>query len=985
MSPTANDRKVLVIGWDAADWRVIEPLIAEDKMPNLKRFMEDGVHGNNSTLNPALSPMLWTSIATGKRPFKHGIHGFSEPTPDGKGVRPITNISRSTKAVWNMLQQCGKRSIVVGWWPSHPAEPIDGVMVSNHYQRAGKLLNIKPDVEVGKPRSGQFGWDLEQWPMQPGTVHPESMAKNLQEFRFHPWEIEAEHVAPFIPNFAKIDQKKDKRLIGFSKTLSDTVSIHGASTALIQLEDWDLMCIYFDGIDHFSHGFMRFHPPRQEWISEEDFENYKGVVEGGYRFHDMMLGATLQLAGEDTTVILLSDHGFHPDHLRPQYIPVEPAGPAIEHRNHGIFLMKGPGIKKNHRIHGAGIMDLCPTVLTLFGLPVGRDMDGKPLVDAFEDGVEVESIESWDDVEGQCGMHDPDSHIDPVESAEAMRQLVELGYIEEPDEDIDVAVRETVRELKYNLAQSYMDAGVFNEAIPLLEGIWSEFPGEHRFGINLISCHRAVEDLDGLTRSSTTLMKNIVEQRDIALDSLEELSTEAARYGIRLPTVKVNEDGSRELLRSDEGDMIEGNDFEDPPKKLTFKIRKTMSYLQPMNHLFTWVRLSQMVLSGNQKDALPLLRHIVESESGVPEPYLQAAASFMKFGHPEEAAAAYRKALELDSENAVAFCGLASALLEIGQVEEALDHALESTDLLFHNPRAHLVIGRSLIRLGNLDMATTALGLALKQASAFAEAHDAMADLLEDHLGDPEGAERHREDARQARESVRSRSTLEDETDLDAVQAGIDRRRQDRLQAGGNREDWSDVPRDEIITIVSGLPRSGTSMMMQMLHHGGIEPFVDGEREADRDNPKGYYEHEKSTQLASDSSWIPEVRGRCVKIMAQLLPMLPTDQKYRVVFMDRDLREIARSQRTMLDRLGNKGADISEARLMATLDAQVAAIELSMSESKNIQCLHLDYGATIADPQGAARMLDDFLGGSLDVGGMVAAVDPSLRRQSMSG
>ena len=103
MHPKANNRKVLVIGWDAADWRVIEPMLAENKMPNLARFMEDGVHGNISTLNPALSPMLWTSIATGKRPFKHGIHGFTEPMPDGSGVRPITNISRNTKAIWNIL------------------------------------------------------------------------------------------------------------------------------------------------------------------------------------------------------------------------------------------------------------------------------------------------------------------------------------------------------------------------------------------------------------------------------------------------------------------------------------------------------------------------------------------------------------------------------------------------------------------------------------------------------------------------------------------------------------------------------------------------------------------------------------------------------------------------------------------------------------------------------------------------------------------
>ena len=112
--------RLLLIGWDAADWKVIQPLLDSGQMPNLARLIAGGVHGNLATIYPALSPMFWTSIATGKRPYKHGIHGFSEPLPDGSGVRPITLLSRKTKAVWNILNQTGHRSLVVGWWPSHP-------------------------------------------------------------------------------------------------------------------------------------------------------------------------------------------------------------------------------------------------------------------------------------------------------------------------------------------------------------------------------------------------------------------------------------------------------------------------------------------------------------------------------------------------------------------------------------------------------------------------------------------------------------------------------------------------------------------------------------------------------------------------------------------------------------------------------------------------------------------------------------------------
>ncbi|MFO1433854.1 MAG: hypothetical protein U1F76_27780 [Candidatus Competibacteraceae bacterium] len=107
------------------------------------------------------------------------------------------------------------------------------------------------------------------------------------------------------------------------------------------------------------------------------------MVDGAYQFHDLMLGALLALTGEDTTVIIVSDHGFHPDHLRPKELPNEPAGPAEEHRTFGVFAMKGLGIKRDRLVYGASLLDITPTILTLYGLPLGRDMDGKPLLTAL--------------------------------------------------------------------------------------------------------------------------------------------------------------------------------------------------------------------------------------------------------------------------------------------------------------------------------------------------------------------------------------------------------------------------------------------------------------------------------------------------------------------------------------------------------------------------------------------------------------------------
>ena len=267
--------RVLLIGWDAADWKVIRPLLEAGEMPNLAGLIGAGIHGNLATIYPPLSPMLWTSIATGKRAYKHGIHGFSEPLPDGSGVRPITNLSRRGKAVWNILNQTGHRSIVVGWWPSHPAEPLNGVMVSNHFEKA-----------LGEPNTLP--------PLLAGAVHPSSLASSIGELRVNPTELTGEFLRFFVPEYDKVDQKKDKRLHGLARTIAETMSVHSAATELLATEPWDFAGIYYSGIDHFGHGFMRYHPPQLPWVSDEDFAIYQQVIANAYRYHDGMLGALLE-------------------------------------------------------------------------------------------------------------------------------------------------------------------------------------------------------------------------------------------------------------------------------------------------------------------------------------------------------------------------------------------------------------------------------------------------------------------------------------------------------------------------------------------------------------------------------------------------------------------------------------------------------------------------------------------------------------------
>lgn len=994
--PAPNDRKVLVIGWDAADWRVIRPLLEQGKMPNLARMMREGVHGNNATLTPVLSPMLWTSIATGKRPFKHGIHGFSEPTPDGKGIRPITNISRKVKAVWNILNQCGKKSIVVGWWPSHPAEPIDGVMVSDWYQKSRPIRDpeVARQIKEGvRPRPPEGGWSLEQWPMPPGAVHPPRLERNLQEFRIHQVEVAEDDIGPFVPSGHKVDQEKDLRLQSLAKIIGEISSIHAAATALMQLEPWDFMAVYLDGIDHFCHGFMKYHPPRQKGVSEQDFEVYSGVIEAGYRLHDLMLGAMLELAGKDATVILLSDHGFHPDHLRPEHIPVEPAGPAVEHRPYGILVAKGPGIRTGGEIAGASVLDLCPTILSLYGLPVGRDMDGKPLVTIFEDPPKVATIESWETLPGSAGMHPPEAMLDGAQSAEAMKQLVELGYIEEPNQDADLAIKETVRELRYNLAQSYMDAGMLGEAATILAEIWNDFPEEHRFGLNLLGCLAGLGRWEDHAAATARFEANVVAARTRALEELEKIRPEAEKHGLTIPRFR-RIDEEIELDEAPPGKDAGGTSPEgaeggkpstkEPPRALVFRIRKLMSLLGDMRGTLAWLRAQHAIGTGAGESSRAMLEAALAEcvEDATPERNLMLGRAFLSLGRLDEARSCFARALAADGENAEARVGLAECAVACRSWEEAIEHALTATELRFQNPRAHHLLGMSLLAGGEPDTARAALELAVAQAPGYLDARASLAELL-DSIGDADGAATQRRIAAElsARSAAAAPAKVVDELDaaMEAIAADRVRRRQGAERLGS----LGAASGGEVVTIVSGLPRSGTSMMMQAIVAGGVAPFADEKRAADSDNPRGYYEHEKATQLARDASWIPEARGKVVKIVAQLLSFLPRGPqtpKYRVVFMDRDLREIVRSQRAMLDRLGKSGGRLEPAKMMTTLDAQVAQIERWMRQRPDVECLFVDYARVLADPAREMARVAEFLGGA-DAAAMAAAIDPSLRRQ----
>ncbi len=834
--------KLLLIGWDAADWKIIGPLIAKGLMPSLKKLIDNGVYGNMSTMNPPYSPMLWSSVATGKTPDKHGVLGFVEVVPGKKALRPVTANSRKARAIWNILHNQGLKSNVVGWWPSFPAEPINGVVVSDKFQK------VSPDPS--KPS-----------PLVKGTIHPEKLVEELRDLRMFPFEVTKEHILPFIPQAALIDQKEPGNgLVPFSRILTQNVSVHNASTYLLRNSEWDFMAVYFDLIDHFCHSFMKYHPPKLPQISKEKYDLYKDVVTGAYRFQDMMLGRVLDLIDDDTTVIVMSDHGFESGTKRILKMPKVAAAPALDHRQFGIFVASGPNIKKNEKIFGLGLIDVAPTILHHFGLPVGNDMDGKVILDIFQKPVRPKFIESWDNEKGDFGeleKEDANSFSDD----ETMEQLIELGYIERPDEKIEVAILKTKCELKHNLARVHLGKKDFENA------------------------------------------------KDILLELMQEKEPiDVAPYYIDMMNV-----------------CLGMKDFDQAAKYLKdFKNIKT-----EVKYNIYFIEADILVGKGKVRKALQILEQAKERKENAEVWYKIGNAQFI-LKNFEKARISFENAIEMEQDKAKYHKALSETLFELAEYQESAEHALISIELIKYYPAAHYMLGKALEKMGDLENAKIAFKTAasLKQKT-FHRAEKAL-ENIEEKLSAPKGF-----------------------IDKNAFKY-----------------------REEQIVVVSGLPRSGTSLMMQMLDKGGMDMLIDNKREADSSNPKGYYEYEPVMSLHKDNSWMHKSKDKAVKIVAPLLRHLDFQYRYKIIFMVRDLDEVIKSQQVMI----GKNPDTFPVKLYNSYVEQLKTIEKWKEKEPGVELIYIDYKDVLNKPLEMIKKVEDLIGLPLNKNEMAKCIDKSLYR-----
>jgi hypothetical protein len=186
----------------------------------------------------------------------------------------------------------------------------------------------------------------------------------------------------------------------------------------------------------------------------------------------------------------------------------------------------------------------------------------------------------------------------------------------------------------------------------------------------------------------------------------------------------------------------------------------------------------------------------------------------------------------------------------------------------------------------------------------------------------------------------------------------------------------------EPITIVSGLPRSGTSMMMKMLEAGGLPPLTDNIRIPDEDNPKGYYEFERVKKLrGGDLTWLADAQGKVVKVIAALLVYLPATYEYRIIFMRRAMPEILASQRAMLIHRGEDPNKISDEEMIKLFEKHLAQVDKWLDNQPTIKRIYVSYNQMLEEPASQIDRVNRFLGNKLDIQKMIQVVNPDLYRQ----
>lgn len=367
-------RPVIFVGMDGADWQLLDHYIRRGSMTVLAQLRAEGVAGILETEPPALSPLLWNTMMTGRSPLDHQILDFTRFHPTTGVKEPITADMRRVPAIWNMATYGGKDVAVLGLWATYPAEPVRGTLVSDRF----------------------FTFLFSEASPPPGVVFPPAMEHRarqvLQEVEN---DIGFDRVKTYLPwlGQSEYDERiKTKNPYGhpvsaLRRMLVETEVYDRLGSEILRERRPDLSILYLQGTDTVGHVFAAFTAPKQPQISQEDFDRYQHVPEQYFRYVDSLLGKYRELARKSGAVLMLaSDHGFHWFDERPTELSSFAAATAAKwHRRDGMYLLWGSGIAPAAGPR-AGLARTSATLLALLGLPPGREVAGPPLPGAPHDG-----------------------------------------------------------------------------------------------------------------------------------------------------------------------------------------------------------------------------------------------------------------------------------------------------------------------------------------------------------------------------------------------------------------------------------------------------------------------------------------------------------------------------------------------------------------------------------------------------------------------